>query len=686
MRSRSPIMATVLLVATATAAGAQERLDEVVVTAPRVRDAPTAAVHPSAFATVVDTREAPASIETLADALAETVGVQVRRFGGLGDFSTVSVRGFSPRQVQVYLDGVPLARADNETVDLSDLPLDAMERVEVYRGTTPLGFAQSGPGGVINVVTRKEGDTARSAASVSYGSFATRKVNATYTTGSRPWNALLFAHYLGTRGDFRFEEDNGTPENPADDRTTTRINNDFDLGSLTARLGFRPFDGMSLALTSDTFGRDRGYPGRDVPQDANARRQNVRHLSHLEARLAPRPGFPVSLSGGAWLLYQWQRFDDPLGPLIQLTSEIEDRSLVGGGQLVLEGAVGAHHVPGLLLALSHETFGQYDGVGRPGVRVGSQPARTRLRGTVALEDEIVLLADRLSVVPGLRWEGIRDRAPADPRLAPVLATSGMADRQVWSPRLGLRAEVWPGMTLLANAGRYERVPSLQELFGAAGIVVGNPSLQPETSLNWDLGVRLVPPPRWPPLTAVSCELAYFDNRVDEVIVVVPTSVNVFTSRNVSRARIRGAEAALGLRAWQRVLLSTNYTYQHAVDESDVPFRRGNLLPGRPTHEAYVRLELLWGTEHPLPLGRYGARLWPGRIWGEVNLVADNYLDTANTRRVPRRDLFSLGAELRPASPWRFTFEVRNLTADQTRDALDFPLPGRSFFATVAWGF
>src|SRR5262249_427155 len=90
---------------------------------------------------------------------AESVGVQVRRFGGLGDFSTVSIRGSAAGQVQIYLDGVPLSRAENEVVNLNDLPLDAIDHVEVYRGTTPLGFAQSGPGGVVNARARRPGDT-----------------------------------------------------------------------------------------------------------------------------------------------------------------------------------------------------------------------------------------------------------------------------------------------------------------------------------------------------------------------------------------------------------------------------------------------------------------------------------------------------------------------------------------------
>src|SRR5439155_2215690 len=146
--------------AVARARAAEERpaepLGEVVVTAPPV-PAETTAHDPTAFATIVDATSAPGRVETLGEALADTAGVQVRRFGGLGDFSTVSIRGSSAGQVQVYLDGVPLARAQNEVVNLADLPLDAVERVEVYRGTTPLAFAQAGAGGVVNVVTRQAG-------------------------------------------------------------------------------------------------------------------------------------------------------------------------------------------------------------------------------------------------------------------------------------------------------------------------------------------------------------------------------------------------------------------------------------------------------------------------------------------------------------------------------------------------
>jgi iron complex outermembrane receptor protein len=683
---RTLALISAFLLATAAAAGAEERpsqqLGEVVVTAPGMPDDLPPPSDPTAFATVIDTRAAPTRVETLADALSDSVGVQVRRFGGLGDFTTVSVRGFSPRQVQVYLDGVPLSRADNETVDLSDLPLDTVERVEVYRGATPLRFSQAGPGGVINVVTRRPGNEPVTAASASYGSFETRKVDVTRSASEGAWDYLLFGHYLGTLGDFTYDQDiRGVGE-----ESLTRINNDFNLGSLTGRVGWHPSENVALSYTADTFGRDRGYPGRGVPQDANARRQTVRHLSRVDGTLTPKTSIPLTIEGSGYLLYQSQAYEDPLGPIVQLTTDVHEQSLVGGGQFLLTSAIGKHQVPGLLVAVSHETFGQTDDVGSSGAAPGRQPDRTRLRGTVAGEDEIVLFGDVVSIVPALRWEGFHDVAPTDTRVVPVLQESGTVNRSVWSPRLGVRVEPWSGVAFLGNAGHYERVPSLQELFGAAGTIVGNPDLQPEKSLNWDVGFRLRAPDLGSVVTNASLEYAYFDNQIDDVIVVVPTSVSVFTSKNIAQATVRGQEVATSMRFWDRLGLAMNYTYQDAVDESDIGFRTGNKLPGRPAHEAYARLELSWRRDQPLPFGAWTANLWPGRVWVDANIIADNYLDTANTELVPRRDLFGFGVEVEPLAKLRVGFQILNMTNDQTRDAADFPLPGRSFYGTVSWGF
>src|SRR5262249_60646635 len=105
---------------------------------------------------------------------------------------------------------------------------------------------------------------------------------------------------------------------------------------------------------------------------------------------------------------------------------------------------------------------------------GAPPPPPRLRGTVAAEEEVLLLGDRVSLVPAVRTEVYRDDFPGDTRLPPALRTAGTDVFNEVSPRFGVRAQALPGLTLLGNVGRYVRVPNLQELFGNSGTVQGNP--------------------------------------------------------------------------------------------------------------------------------------------------------------------------------------------------------------------
>jgi outer membrane cobalamin receptor len=663
----APLIVLALAAAVARARAADQSLGEVVVTAPPVRD-DTTVRDPTAFATVIDTTSAPSRVETLSEALAESVGVQVRRFGGLGDFSTVSIRGSSAGQVQVYLDGVPLARADNETVNLADLPLDAVDHVEVFRGTTPLAFAQSGSGGIVNVVTRRPGATPVTGASASYGSFDTRKVDVTRSARVGAWDYLAFAHYLGSAGDFTFLNDLGTTANPADDRTERRVNNAFDLGDLTTRVGWRPEGGpLGAMLTSDTFVKQEGVPGVGSVQARDTSLRTIRQLAHLDLSLAPR-ALPLDATAAGWVVDERQRFDDPHGEVSLVPTETDDRTLATGVQALVRGALGAHQVPGLFVAASHERFTEHDELA-PEL---SPPDRTRLRGTVAGEDEVLLFGERLSLVPGLRWEIFRD----DFTGAPVV-------HDFFSPRFGVRITPHPAVTILANIGRYAREPNLAELFGTRGVIVGNPLLRPEIALNRDAGFRIAAPPRGP-LDRATLEYAWFDNSIDDLIVLVQNSQRIVRPENVTSAEVHGHELTVGGRVWQRLALRANYTHQHARDDGDVSFLRGKQLPGRPADEMFGRAELAWSPERPLPLA---PRLWPGRVFYEVNFIADNFLDRANVRHVGSRLLHDVGVEvaLPMVAGLRVGLEAKNLSDDQTRDALGFPLPGRAFFGTISYG-
>src|SRR5262249_38800396 len=137
-----------------------------------------------------------------------------------------------------------------------------------------------------------------------------------------------------------------------------------------------------------------------------------------------------------------------------------DQSTAAGIQGVVRAALGAYQVPGLFLGLGHELFAS-DDLLNP---AGPAPDRTRLRGTVAAEDEITVLNDQVTLVPGLRWEIFHDDFPGTPGQPAGLGAGGQRTQDFLSPRVGVRAQPFRGFAILANLGRYAREPNLTELF------------------------------------------------------------------------------------------------------------------------------------------------------------------------------------------------------------------------------
>ena len=109
-----------------------------------------------ATVTVIPIDERLARTSDLASVLETTTGASVSSFGGLGDYSAVSLRGSTWRQVEIFLDGIPLNPDGGSTVNLAEIPLWAFDRVEVYRSGAPPQFLAAPIGGVVNLVTRDE--------------------------------------------------------------------------------------------------------------------------------------------------------------------------------------------------------------------------------------------------------------------------------------------------------------------------------------------------------------------------------------------------------------------------------------------------------------------------------------------------------------------------------------------------
>jgi len=246
----------------------------------------------STFATVVDTTAATSRVDSVADVLSSSVGVQVRRFGGLGAFSTVSIRGSAPNQVEVYLDNVLQNPANAGLVDLGSFPLDNVERLEIYRGFAPLQLGAGSIGGAVNLVTRPVAGATTNTASVSYGSFDTRKLTLYRSQGFDRLGYLVLFNYTESAGDFQFLDDKGTRFNTLDDEMVRRRNNDFRSFNLNAK-GEAIVGGWQITLADDVFVKDQGVPGQSSVQSEDARFDTWRNVATLRAE---KKAFPWTLT------------------------------------------------------------------------------------------------------------------------------------------------------------------------------------------------------------------------------------------------------------------------------------------------------------------------------------------------------------------------------------------------------
>ena len=131
---------------------AQAGAGEAIVVTDERGGAPDPLDTPSSVAVIPIDEGTPQSAD-VAEALDAAAGAAVQRLGGLGDWSAVSLRGANLRHTQVYLDGLPLNPDGASVVNLSELPLRAFERIEVYRGGAPAALDASPLGGAVNLVT-----------------------------------------------------------------------------------------------------------------------------------------------------------------------------------------------------------------------------------------------------------------------------------------------------------------------------------------------------------------------------------------------------------------------------------------------------------------------------------------------------------------------------------------------------
>jgi iron complex outermembrane recepter protein len=674
---------TALAMLAAFAMPALAQSDAVVINATRF---PEDARRLPASVTVLSTEDIQKSAaRTLPELLSEQVGLTMKDFYGNNAASTaVDLRGFGATATQntlMLVDGRRVTDTDLSGVQWAAIPLAAVERIEILRGTGAVLYGDGATTGVVNIVMRsplKQGHRAEALGRVaSYGTLE-GQLYGSATTQAFGINAVLQGY-----------ESAGYRDNNRNEQQNAGVNLRWGLAEsyLDLRLGL---DRQDLRLP----GARRVQPSIGLDEYATDPRGaqtpldwSTRDGERAGVTFGTRLGKVELTVGADWRGKSQQSYFDQSGFPISRDDQLE-----------VEALTPRVRVPFALAGMRHSvTAGadwyawRYDSRRSDLPQNIEQPInRVRVDQDVQgyyLQDAIELTGTSLLT---LGWREERVKYDATDTLDPTAPGAGFATQapavqetqkqHAWE--VGLRQALSAGTAVFVRAQRSFRFVNADEIYeDDASFSKQFQILRPQTAHTYELGAERR-------LGAVFARATLFRMDVEDEIHLDPFTTGV-GNRNLPPSRRQGVELESGWQATPPLKLTAGYAY------TDAKFLEGT-LPGGPfvigsgLSIAGKRVPLV--PVHKLNLGVAWDIDARTRLSGALTALSDQYMDNdePNTlgAKIPAYAL--VDAKLARDFGWaRLSAAVNNLFderyytyAVRSQFVADryavYPLPGRTY--------
>jgi iron complex outermembrane recepter protein len=506
----------------------------------------------------------------------------------------LEVRGFTvspivgtPQGVNVFLDGVRVNEPDAQEVNFDLLPMAAVDRASLVRGSEAALFGRNSLGGTLLLFTRRGTDTPETSGQLGVGSFGEQI--ATVTAGGKTGSVDGFLAASGS--------------NEAGWRQATSANTRQVFATAGHQWGAAADTGD--VAVSVLYAHDRIFEAGSLPESFIAVDPRINYtpgdffapeLLHLSAR------GNQALAGGvlrATLFGRRNNYEQFNVNIPPPNSDDFIGTLSGGGTVEWTRPLHLGRVP-VGLTVGGEYARQVSHFRLLTVGGGQPDSVTTLASVheddaAAFGQAIVTLSPSLTVTGGVRGDYVR--IPYRDALDP--SNSGTSTYDQFSPEIGLNYRVSDDVRgYLAYKSGF-RAPAPLELACASptapcslpSALGADPPLRPVTTRDYETGIDIDLPHR----SNLDVD-AFWTDVVNDIQFTAPTLTQVFFI-NVPRTRRAGVEvsAQVGLPAGARAFASYSYvaaTFQSTVqiasaDTAPRPARPGDLFPSSPLHRARV---------------------------------------------------------------------------------------------------
>ncbi|WP_439925716.1 TonB-dependent receptor family protein [Nitrobacter sp. JJSN] len=557
-----------------------------------------------------------------------------------GDDTRLSIRGsslsrnFHLRGVQLYMDGIPINTADGYG-DFQEIDPTAYKYVEVFKGGNALRFGANSLGGAINFVTPTGRDPHINGASVDFGAFGYRRLQANAGGTNGPWDGFVTASTQAAEG---FRDHSFGQSTRVSGNVGYQFSPDFEtrfyLNANEVRQRIPGTVTKMSALTSP----QTAAPG-NIALDQQRNIDTVRIGNKTTMRFDD-----TTVEFGAFgvdrhlmhPIFQWLDYHYlDYGGFARVT----DDRVIGGFRNRL--IAGVNLLDG---SIDNQQFANLGG--QKGALLSSSIDRSQ-NTSVYVEDSFYFLPNVAAVAGTQFLYATRDRQD---RFLSDGDQSGRTEFNLWSPKGGLLWQIDPTWQAYANVSRSAEVPSFGESANGPGIpTIPFTSILPQTATTYEIGTRGKRPD-------FTWELTAYHAQIRNELLCLYSAFGNCNVTNADRTMHQGIEAGTGVALFKNVItrgdrpdkiwLNLAYTLSDFRFDND-PVFGNNLLPGAPRH--FVRAELLY--KHPS-----GFYFGPNLEW----VPQAYYVDSANTLTTEPYAIYGLKAGFDNDGPYSAYIEARNI--------------------------
>ena len=638
--------------------------------------------------TVIDMSNMRGTVSNVQDILAKTVGVTLRTSGGVGSSSRISVRGLEGKRIGFFIDELPMTE-QTDYLDINDIPVDMIDRIEIYKGVVPARFGGSSLGGAINIVIREYPDKY---ADLSYGyeSFNTHKAQGVFKRNLKA-RGLVF----GIGGGYTTSDNNYTFDSPY--REGLRITRNHDKyrkyiigGSFKAKKWW--FDEVEFEpVVVKTYKEIQGieYDIREA------------HSESLMAGLANKltkdnfltEGLNFDMFNGVVLTkmnfidkatrrYEWDgssyptpsRYGGEVG--YNFPSDSDDQKLSFINKTNLEYIINERHSFNFNSVFS----------------IAKGTPKDELK-TLSLGKQVNFDSRMHSWVSGVTYDlrSLDDiflnsltvryyQYTMHTQMAPLFVP-GKYDvdlqKNNWGVNNAMRYRFLPSLMGKLSAGYEVRIPSESELLGDGISVVPSADLLPERNASANIGLLFDLTGKHP--TNAQIEMNFFYMYLQDMIRYTAGLIGA-QYQNFGEMRTLGVEFEAKADVLPSLYAYVNTTYQDLRDTRD--YEPASTVPNPTKYKRMPNIPYLManaGMEfHRENL--FGGSGQNTRLFADVAFVEEYFYDFEMTqlqkRRIPRSTTIDIGFEHSFLNKKLFiSGKLRNVTNEKTLSEFNRPLPG-----------